>query len=714
MPALSLVFDLLARDKGASKTLRDVGNEADGVGRKGGAAGAALGAGIKAGVAVSAAALAGFGAAAVVGVKSASNLAESINATNVVFGDQAGAIQKLGEEAARSLGMSNVEFNSTAVQFSNAAKKIAGDGGDVAGVIKDITGRATDFASVMNLDVAEANRVFQSAMAGETEPIRRFGIDMSAATVAAYAYKEGIAASGETLTEQQKTLARYGLLMESTAIVQGDFANTSDALANRQRILGATIEDLKARIGEALLPVAERLFGFLLDKGVPAVESLITGFEDGTGAGGRIRDALGWVIDKGTALHTWINEEGLPALRDLSAWVDEHVVPVLERMGQWIEEEGLPALQDFSEWVKTEVVPRLKDLQKFMDEKGLPALKTMGEYLEEKFTPTWEALVETYREDVEPALDRLKTAIDENRPALERVAKWVGTVMGALALLQIEIAGKVLPVLVDLVGYLIDTAVTTFEQTAEEVTMIMDAFDAAKDAVKWFWDQLTGVGSLPKWLEDLEDILNKMNTAFTSSGSSVRGWFAEAFGDAPGAFQGVRIGGSGAGGPALARVQSVLPDGLRITSTYRSPEHNARVGGSPTSKHMDKNNPAVDIAGPVALMDQFAETLRGMGGWRQLLYRVSGHFDHIHVAHAGGTVSSAWPRMPGDRPDERTARLQVGEEVVPRSEVGRGTGDTIIVNAPDVALRVYGVRIAQQVERERAQQRARRMAVVAP
>lgn len=141
-------------------------------------------------------------------------------------------------------------------------------------------------------------------------------------------------------------------------------------------------------------------------------------------------------------------------------------------------------------------------------------------------------------------------------------------------------------------------------------------------------------------------------------------------GDAPGNWRGTAIGG----GRTLSRVKSVLPSGLRVTSTYRTPAENRRAGGVSNSLHMDRNNPAVDIAGPTYLLDQFARRLRAMGGWRQLLWRVAGHYDHIHVAHAGGVVSRNWPRMYGDRPDERTARLQVGEMVVPRAVMARDAG----------------------------------------
>jgi len=208
-------------------------------------------------------------------VNDASALGESLNAVNVTFGKNAAGIKKLGEEAARSVGLSNVEFNSLAVRFSAFTDKIAGEGGDVVGIMKDLTGRASDFASVMNLEVNEAAQLFQSGLAGESEPLRRYGLDLSAAAVEAYAYANGIAESGEQLTENQKIQARYALIMEQTAKMQGDFANTSDSLANSQRILKSEWTNLKAELGNNLIPVFERLVVWAKDEMIPAIRDLV-------------------------------------------------------------------------------------------------------------------------------------------------------------------------------------------------------------------------------------------------------------------------------------------------------------------------------------------------------------------------------------------------------------------------------------------------------
>lgn len=189
----------------------------------------------------------------------ASNLEESINAVNVTFGEAAGGVLKLGEEAARAVGLSKAEFNSLAVQFSSFATTVAGEGGNVVGTLDDLTTRAADFASVMNLDVAEAAQVFQSGLAGETEPLKKFGIDLSAAAVEAYAMANGIGTAGQAMTEAEKVQARYGLLMEQTNKTAGDFANTSGGAANQQRIFKAELANLRAEIGSGVLPMFTNL-----------------------------------------------------------------------------------------------------------------------------------------------------------------------------------------------------------------------------------------------------------------------------------------------------------------------------------------------------------------------------------------------------------------------------------------------------------------------
>ena len=288
-------FKNLARelDRGVSGPLRDAGTRSgtqfgDLAGKS---AGSRFGSVFSSAAKASLLGVAGAGAFAIKfgadAIEEASELNESLNAVRVTYGKQTRAINKLGKQSAESLGLSRDQFNGLAVQFSAFAKQVGGEK-RIGRTIDELTTRGADFASVMNLEVNDALGLFQSGLAGETEPLRKFGIDLSAAAVEAQAYKSGIAEAGDELTEQQKVQARYAALMAQTSKVQGDFANTSDSLANRQRILGARWDDVQAKLGKGLLPVMEDFTGYLLDEGVPAVE--------------RFGD--------------WFTEDGIPALKD--------------------------------------------------------------------------------------------------------------------------------------------------------------------------------------------------------------------------------------------------------------------------------------------------------------------------------------------------------------------------------------------------------------
>lgn len=205
-------------------------------------------------------------------ITEASGLNESIHALEVTYGGAADAVIALGENAADSLGLSNLEFNNLAVRFSNFANTIGG--ADAAGTLDDLTTRAADFASVMNIEVADAAALFQSGLAGESEPLRQYGIDLSAATVNAYAYANGIAEQGAQLTEAQRIQATYGSLMEQTSKTAGDFTNTSGELANQQRIMQARLADARAELGTAFLPIMQTVTKFLADEVVPAFASV--------------------------------------------------------------------------------------------------------------------------------------------------------------------------------------------------------------------------------------------------------------------------------------------------------------------------------------------------------------------------------------------------------------------------------------------------------
>jgi hypothetical protein len=90
------------------------------------------------------------------------------------------------------------------------------------------------------------------------------------------------ALEGPALDASTKALATEALILEQTNKYAGDFADTSDSMANKQRTLSAKTEDLAASFGTALLPVMEDFLGLLesgldwISRNQDAVTKIIT------------------------------------------------------------------------------------------------------------------------------------------------------------------------------------------------------------------------------------------------------------------------------------------------------------------------------------------------------------------------------------------------------------------------------------------------------
>lgn len=191
--------------------------------------------------------------------QSASDLAETVSKTNVVFGDAADEVLAFGDNAATSIGQSKQAALDAASTFGGLAKGIGLSADESADFSIKLTTLASDLASFGNTSPEEAVLALGSALRGESEPIRKYNVLLNEAAIKQEAYSSGIAKQGAELTEQQKVQARYNVILKQTSDAQGDFARTSDGAANQQRILSAQMKDLQANVGQGLLPIFTRL-----------------------------------------------------------------------------------------------------------------------------------------------------------------------------------------------------------------------------------------------------------------------------------------------------------------------------------------------------------------------------------------------------------------------------------------------------------------------
>ena len=195
-----------------------------------------------------------FGKAAI-GV--ASDLNEVQNVVDTTFGDGSVKIDEWAKNAAEAFGESELQAKQFTSTLGAMFKSMGVGQADMEEMSMSLAGLAGDMASFYNLDPTEAFEKLRSGISGETEPLKQLGINMSVVNLEAFAMSEGITKSYQEMTQAEQATLRYQYIMSATADAQGDFANTSDSLANQQRILQLEIQTLAAEIGNDLMPIAQ-------------------------------------------------------------------------------------------------------------------------------------------------------------------------------------------------------------------------------------------------------------------------------------------------------------------------------------------------------------------------------------------------------------------------------------------------------------------------
>jgi hypothetical protein len=212
-------------------------------------------------------------------IGAASDFSEEISKARVIFGDASKDIEKFAETAADSLGQSKKQAVNAASTFATLGKAAGLTGKDLSKFSIGFVKLASDLASFNNTSPEDAIQAIGAALRGEAEPIRRYGILLNDATLKNEALALGlIKSTKEALSPANKVLAAQSAIYKQTSDAQGDFARTSDGLANSQRQLAANIEDVKIQLGEVLLPIVLQVSDVIKKTFVPAIENLVDGF----------------------------------------------------------------------------------------------------------------------------------------------------------------------------------------------------------------------------------------------------------------------------------------------------------------------------------------------------------------------------------------------------------------------------------------------------
>jgi phage-related protein len=460
-------------------------------------------------------------------IGAASDLNESMGKVKVVFGGASQSVIDWSKSSATAFGQSQQQALEAAGTYGNLFQAF-GIGQDQAQTMStSLVGLAADLASFNNTSVDDALQALQSGLSGETEPLKRFGVAINDARLKQEALSLGlIKSTSDALTPAAKAQASYSLIMKDTTLAQGDFARTSDGLANKQRIMAARFEDAKAKLGQALLPAMSAITSFATEHLIPAFTGIIDVFGQvfnflddhreviiGVLAGAAV--ALGaWAaasltaaIANGTLATSFIGVAAAQAAAiapyvALAAGIAGLVIGVkaayehvgwfraaVDAVASFLTDTLWPALKNVFGWLQDNVPPIIAAV--------VTAFQTVWGFISDHIIPIVQTLVDVYLKALKLEFDVIKAVItDVVIPALQGLWNFIAT--------------RVIPVVEAIASTIATVATDVGTAIGKIVGFVLDIPGKIAATISTLWDGLTtGITAAKDWISDrIDDIVD--------------------------------------------------------------------------------------------------------------------------------------------------------------------------------------------------------------
>lgn len=196
--------------------------------------------------------------------KESADFIENLNLTEVAFYGNVKAVRELSRTLADVYNLDEsaiVRRIGVFKQMANAMGLAHETGEQLAGLMNKMT---VDVASLYNIDIERASNALQSALVGQTRPIRgATGADITEKTLERTVGRVLPDRYIRDLSFVEKRLVMVISLTEQLKNSQGDWARTIEAPDNQIRILTEQVTQLGRAMGNLLLPVMTKILPYL-------------------------------------------------------------------------------------------------------------------------------------------------------------------------------------------------------------------------------------------------------------------------------------------------------------------------------------------------------------------------------------------------------------------------------------------------------------------
>lgn len=210
----------------------------------------------------------------------ASDAGEIGSKFDTVFGDQAGRAKDALEDFGKTVGRGRNELRQMASGIQDTFVPLGFSRDKAADLSLAMTKLAVDLGSFNNEADTEVMEGLKSALIGNHETVRKYGVIITEATLNQQLMNMGIKGGTEAASEQQKALARLQMIYAGTTDAQGDATTTADSFANQTKALYAAMADLGGELGSFMIPTLKVFVG-------------------------ATKEAINWIAANSTGLQEW-------------------------------------------------------------------------------------------------------------------------------------------------------------------------------------------------------------------------------------------------------------------------------------------------------------------------------------------------------------------------------------------------------------------------
>lgn len=165
----------------------------------------------------------------------------------------------LEETGLQNLGLNIQQITQYASQLASVTNSIGQTGEVSLAAAKSMTMLAGDISSLFNVDYQSVANNLQSGLIGQSRALYKYGIDITNATLANYAYNLGLEKSVSEMTQAEKMQLRMLAILDQSKVSWGDLANTINSPSNMLRQFTNNAKELSMVFGQLFIPALQKV-----------------------------------------------------------------------------------------------------------------------------------------------------------------------------------------------------------------------------------------------------------------------------------------------------------------------------------------------------------------------------------------------------------------------------------------------------------------------